>query len=263
LDEPDLPVLYERRNHVALITLNRPAARNAVNRAMAEAMEAALDCVEDDDEVRVGVLRAVVSGERPVFCSGQDLKSFGTPEGNAMRRCGGFAGLAFRQRTKPLLAAVDGLATAGGVELVLACDLAIATRRSAFALAEVTRGLMAGSGGIYRLARAVGQSVAMRSVLTGDTLGAERAYALGLIAEIVDPSELDDTALALAERIADNAPLAVAASRSMVLAAVDNTDEAALQATSDELLVRLMASEDADEGVRAFRERRPPRWSGR
>jgi enoyl-CoA hydratase len=259
------PVTYEQSGHVALISLNRPEARNAVNRAVAEAMEAALDRMETDPAIGAGVLRANLASDtdRPVFCAGQDLKTLGTREGNAMRKRGGFAGLAFRERTKPLIAAVDGLATAGGCELVLACDFVIATRRSSFGLAEVRRGLIAGSGGIARLARAVGQSVAMKAVLTGEPITAERAHQLGLVADLVEPADLDSTAVALAAAIAANAPLAIKESRAIVLAAVDGAAEHSLQAMSAEALDRLMSSDDLQEGLRAFAERRPPRWTGR
>ncbi len=255
-------VSYEQRGAVAVLTLDRPHARNAVNRQMATEMEAAIDWMEDQRSIRSGVLRAITVGDRPVFCSGQDLKAFGRPEGNAMTDRGGFAGITGRSRTKPLVVAVDGLATAGGFEIVLACDLAIASTRSSFALAEVGRGLIPASGGLYRLAQAVGRTVALRAALTSEAIPAERAHALGLVTDLVAPEDLFDVAFRVASRIAEQAPLAVQEARGVVLAAVA-ADDAALQAISEAALARLMGSDDLREGVRAFREGRPPEWTGK
>ncbi len=161
----------------------------------------------------VAVRRAATQGDRPTFCSGQDLKTIGTPQGNSVTRNGGFAGLAERQRSKPLIVAVDGLATAGGCEIVLSCDLVIATTRSSFGLAEVKRNLIAGAGGRFRLPRAIGKAAAMEAVLTGEPLSGERAYQLGLVNRLVEPGQAEAAAMALAEQICQNAPLAVWASR--------------------------------------------------
>ena len=149
---------YEVQGRVALITLNRPEARNAVNGAVATEMEAAVDRMEDDPEIWVGVLRANTEGQdRPVFCAGADLKAINSGEGGALSTArGGFAGFAYRARRKPVIAAVDGLATAGGCEIVLACDLVVATTRSSFGLAEAKRNLIAGAGGLFRLPKATG-----------------------------------------------------------------------------------------------------------
>jgi enoyl-CoA hydratase len=255
-------VSYEQQGAVALLTLDRPEARNAVDRQVAVEMEAAIDRVEDDDSVWAAVLRANTVGDRPVFCSGQDLKKFGRPEGDAMTQRGGFAGLAQRSRTKPLVAAVDGLATAGGCEIVLACDLVVASTRSSFGLAEVARGLVPASGGLYRLVRAVGRNVALKAALTAEPLQAERAYELGMVTDLVAADEVVAVALQVASRIAENAPLAVREARAIVLETA-GTDDAELQAASEAALKRLLASEDIREGLRAFRERRPPRWTGR
>jgi enoyl-CoA hydratase len=254
---------YEVLGRVAFLTLNRPEARNAINRQLATELEASLDRLEADPEVWVGVLRANTTGQAaPVFSSGQDLKQFGTPEGDSITERGGFGGLVYRERKKPLIAAVDGLATAGGCELVLACDLVVATSRSAFGLAEVKRNLIAGAGGLFRLPRAVGKSAAMEAILTGEPIPAGRAYELGLVARLVDPGQAEAAALALAEQICANAPLAVWASRKVVSAAHDGS-ESELRALTDAAMSTVIRSEDLQEGLLAFREKRPPVWKGR
>ena len=163
-------------------------------------MEAAIDRMEDDPEVWVGVLRANTEGqERPVFCAGADLKAINAGEGaTPQHRAGGFAGFAYRERRKPVIVAVDGLATAGGCEIVLASDLVVATTRSAFGLAEVKRNLVAGAGGLFRLPRAIGRAAAMEAILTGEPIPAERAYQLGLVNRLVEPGQAESEALALA-----------------------------------------------------------------
>ena len=202
-------VEYEVQGRVGLITLNRPEARNAINGDVAAEMEAAVDQLEADPEVWIGILRANTAGqERPVFSAGADLKAInsdGPPLGTSR---GGFGGFAFRERRKPVIAAVDGLATAGGCELVLACDLVVATTRSSFGLAEVKRNLVAGAGGLFRLPRAIGRAAAMEAILTGEPIPAERAYALGLVSRLVEPGQAVEEALALAAKICENAPLA-------------------------------------------------------
>lgn len=253
---------YEVRGRVALLTLNRPEARNAINRQVAQEMEAALDRAEEDPDVWVIVLNAFTVGDRPVFCSGQDLKLIGTPEGNSTTAKGGFAGLAKRQRVKPLIAAVDGLATAGGCEIVLSCDLVVATPRSSFGLAEVKRNLIAAAGGLFRLPRAIGRAAAMEAILTGEPIPGERAYQLGLISRLGEDGNVLEAAMALAEKICENAPLAVWASRKVVMAA-ESLDEPELWKISDESMGGIMKSEDLQEGLRAFAEKRPPVWKGR
>lgn len=253
---------YEVQGRVALITLNRPEARNAINRQVATEMEAAIDQAEADPDVWVMVLRAVTTGDRPTFCSGQDLKSIGTPEGNSVTAKGGFAGLVKRERTKPLIAAVDGLATAGGCEIVLACDLVVATPRSSFGLAEVKRNLIAGAGGLFRLPWAIGRSAAMEAILTGEPFSGERAYQLGLVSRLAEDGKVVEEAMALANKICENAPLAVWESRKVVLAA-DTADEATLWAMTDAAMAKMMASEDLKEGLAAFAEKRAPQWKGR
>lgn len=257
-------VQYAVEGRVALITLNRPEARNAVNGDVAAALEAAIDRLENDPEVWVGILTANTEGqERPVFCAGADLKAINSGAGGSLNTAkGGFAGYAYRERTKPVIVAVDGLATAGGCEIVLASDLVVATTRSSFGLAEVKRNLIAGAGGLFRLPRAIGQAAAMEAILTGEPLSAQRAYDLGLVNRLVEPGRAVDEARALAAKICEAAPLAVWESRKVVLAAA-YADDDTLKKMTDKAMGRVMSSEDIKEGLTAFIEKRPPNWTGR
>jgi enoyl-CoA hydratase len=259
------PVRYETVDRVAVITLDRPEARNAVDREVAVALEAAVDRLEDDPALRVGVLTANVDGQaRPVFCAGADLKVIretGTAATLDTER-GGFGGFVYRDREKPIVVAVDGLATAGGTEIVLAADVVVATTRSAFGLAEVRHNLIAAAGGLFRLPRAIGRAPAMDAILTGEPIDAERAYQLGLVSRLVAPGGALDAALEVAHAIAAAAPLAVRASRRVVRAAAF-ADDATLRELSRRLLDELLESDDAAEGLQAFAEKRPPNWSGR
>lgn len=257
-------VEYEVIGRIAVITLNRPEARNAVNGEVANAMEAAIDKMEEDDAVWVGVLRANTDGqERPVFCAGADLKAINSGQGATLATAkGGFAGLVYRDRKKPLIAAVDGLATAGGCEIVLSCDMVVASSRASFGLAEAKRNLIAGAGGLYRLPHAIGRNVAMELILTGEPLAAERAYQLGLVNRLVAPGEAYDEAMSLAGQVAAAAPMAVWESRKVVLASTYE-DEATLRKMTNEAFARVMGSEDLKEGLTAFIEKRAPNWQGR
>jgi enoyl-CoA hydratase len=263
-DDRTSPVSYEADGRVGIITLSRPEARNAVNGDVARGMERAVDELEADDDVWVGILRADTAGqERPVFSAGADLKAINAGEGAQLAtERGGFAGFVYRERRKPIIVAVDGLATAGGCEIVLAADLVVASTRSAFGLAEVKRNLVAGAGGLFRLPRAIGQAAAMEAILTGEPIPAERAHALGLVSRLTPPGEVMDEAMRLAQQITAAAPLAVWASRRVVLAASSEDDETLKRMTA-EATSEVMRSEDITEGLTAFIEKRPPRWKAR
>ncbi len=257
-------VLFEKRGRIGIITLNRPEARNAVNGDVASGVEAALDAIEADDDIWVGIVTANTAGqEKPVFCAGADLKAINSGNaGGLSTKRGGFAGIAYRERRKPVIVAVDGLATAGGCEIVLSCDLVVASNRSSFGLAEVKRNLIAGAGGLFRLPRAIGRSVALEIILTGEPLAAQRAYELGLVNHVVAPDQVMPKALEIAERICAAAPLAVWASRKVVLASAYEDDETLINMTTAEFGA-IMASEDTKEGLNAFIEKRLPSWKAR
>ena len=260
---PDI-VTYAASDRVAVITLNRPEARNAVNGDVATGLEAAIDRLEDDDTVWVGILAANIEGqERPVFCAGADLKAINSGDAATLStKRGGFGGFVYRDRKKPVIVAVDGLATAGGCEIVLAADLVVATTRSAFGLAEAKRNLIAGAGGLFRLPRAIGQAAAMEAILTGEPIPAARAYELGLLSRLVEPGEALAEAGRLAAQITACAPLAVWESRAIVRAAATEDDETLIRRTNDAFR-RIMSSADTKEGLEAFIEKRPPHWQGR
>jgi enoyl-CoA hydratase len=254
---------YELRGNVALFTINRPEARNAVNAQWATEMEAALDAFEADENAWVGILRAVTVGDRPVFCAGADLKAINSGAGDSIGTVkGGFGGLVYRERTKPLIVAVDGLATAGGCEIVLSVDLVVATHRSSFGLAEVKRNLIAGAGGLFRLPKAIGRAAAMEIILTGEPLSAQRAYDLGLVNRLVADGEAEAAAFELAAKIIAAAPMAVRESRKVVLAS-QYEDEETLKKLTNAAMSKVMRSEDLKEGLTAFIEKRTPQWTGR
>lgn len=257
-------VRYEVQDRVAIITLDRPEARNAVNGDVARGVEAAIDQLEGDDAVWVGIITANTEGqERPVFCAGADLKAINSGQaGDLATAKGGFGGFAYRERTKPVIVAVDGLATAGGCEISLAADMIVASKRSAFGLAEVKRNLIAGAGGLFRLPRAIGQAAAMEAILTGEPIPAERAYELGLVSRLTEDGGALEEALRLANQICEAAPLAVRASRKVVLAAAYEDDETLIALTNTEF-AKVLSSEDTGEGLTAFIEKRKPEWKGR
>jgi enoyl-CoA hydratase len=251
-------VEFEQRGRVAIMTIRRPEARNAVNQVVAEGIEQGIDRLEEDDELWVGI----VAAEGPVFSAGADLKEVAA--GNAaalMTKRGGFAGIAKRDRTKPMIAAVDGPALAGGCEIALSCDAIVASHQAAFGIPEVKRSLVAAAGGLFRLPRVLPRNVALEMAMTGDPIGAERAYAFGMVNQLVDPGEVLDAALALAERICANAPLAVRASRRVVLEGA-NADDATAWDLTNAAMVKIFTSEDFQEGPRAFIEKRAPKWKG-
>lgn len=261
MSEQHLPVLFERRrDHVALVTLNRPEAMNAVNGAVTERLEEIVDACERDDDIWVVVLTG--SGEK-VFSAGADLKE--VSKGNLASLISpraGFAGFVQSSRTKPWIAAVGGLALAGGCELALACDLIVASDNAAFGLPEVTRGLIASAGGLYRLPRVLPPAIAKELILTANRLPAQRAAELGMVNRLVPVGKAVDAALALAAEIAVNAPVAVRESLAIASQALDH-DDAALHRLSAEAQARVMQTDDFQEGPRAFIEKRPPHWTGK
>jgi enoyl-CoA hydratase len=252
-------VEYEVRGHVALLTLNRPEARNAVNDVVAQAMTEHLETLEADPDVWVAVLAA----NGPVFCAGADLKLINAGRAaDTSTAKGGFGGFTEFPRRKPVIAAVDGLATAGGCEIAVACDMIVASTNAAFGLAEVKRNLVAAAGGLYRLPKVIGKNVALEVALSAEPLTAERAHQLGLVNRLTEPGQALDGALALAEQIAANAPLAVWASRELVISA-DWDDEDTIKANTGKAFSEILQSEDTKEGLTAFIEKRPPEWKGR
>ena len=254
-----MSVDYEQRGPFAVIKINRPEARNAVNSAVAEGIEAAIDKIEADDAVWVGI----ITGEPPVFCAGADLKEINSGNaGGLSTKRGGFGGITQRERTKPIIAAVDGPALAGGTEIVLSCDLVVASTSATFGIPEVKRSLVAAAGGLFRLGRKVPVNIAMELTLTGDPIDATRAHHFGLVNRLVEPGEALDAAIALAEQICANAPVAVRESRKIVLEATNAPDDVGWR-MSVEGMAKAMQSEDFSEGLTAFIEKRKPVWKGR
>jgi len=253
-----MTVDFEVRDRIAIITLNRPEARNAVSQQLAEDLEAAIDRLETEEDLWIGIL----CGNGPAFCAGADLKAIASGETRLTTRRGGFAGLVRRTRSKPLIAAVEGPAVAGGTEIVLSCDLVVASTTARFGLPEVKRSLIANAGGLFRLPRALPRNVAMELALTGEDLDADSAYRHGLVNRLVQPGEALVAAMQLAETVNANAPLAVRASRKVVLAAHLLEDDEAFQVASDATR-DVVGTEDFQEGPKAFVEKRAPRWTGR
>jgi enoyl-CoA hydratase len=250
-------VLTERRNGVLVITLNRPDARNAVNAALAEGVGAALDELDADDELRVGVLTGAGKG----FSSGMDLKAFVAGESPYVEGRG-FAGITRRSSRKPLIAAIEGFAVAGGFEVALSCDLIVASKGARLGIPEVKRSLVAAAGALFRLPRRIPYHLAMELALTGDPIDAERGHELGLVNRLAEPGGALDAALELAGDIVKNGPLALIASKEIVQGSRDWTEEESWEKQGP-IAGPVMGSEDAREGAIAFAEKRDPVWKGR
>ena len=253
----DKAVLTEVRGRVLLVTINRPDQRNAVNAAVAEGIAAALDQLDAEPELSLGVLTGAGKG----FSAGMDLKAFVTGE-RPYAGDRGFAGITQRAADKPLIAAIEGFAVAGGLEVALSCDLIVAARGARLGIPEVKRSLVAAGGALLRLPRILPRTVAMELALTGEPIDAERAHELGLVNRLAEPGEALTVALELAETIASNGPLALAATKRIMTEAVDWPDSEFF-ARQGEITAPVMSSEDAREGATAFAEKRAPVWRGR
>lgn len=247
-------VHVERRGRVLVIAMQRGSKRNAIDRALADALSAALDLLDDDGELWAGVL----TGTTEVFSAGSDFTSMGDYDTDR----GGQYGIIRRRRRVPLIAAVEGPALGGGMEIVLACDLVVAGRSAVFGLPEVCRGLVPTCAGLFRAPRSLPLNLAREMVLVGDPISAERAFSAGFVNRVVDDGSAVSEAVALAERICENAPVAVQASLRAIEEHVTADDERGWEVTH-RATATVTGSTDASEGIAAFFERRRPRWTGR
>ena len=250
-------VLTDKRGNVLLITLNRPEVRNAVNAALAEGVGKALDELDADPELSVGVL----TGAGGFFCAGMDLGAFVKGE-SPWYGDRGFAGIAQRASDKPLIAAIEGFAVAGGMEIALACDLIVAAQGAKLGIPEVKRSLVAAGGALLRLPRRMPYHVVMELALTGDPFPAERFQELGLVNRIAEPGTAVDVAMELAATLAKNGPLGLRAAKKILQEQWDWSIEE-MWGKQGEIAGPVMASEDAKEGASAFKEKREPVWKGR
>jgi enoyl-CoA hydratase len=253
----DDAVLVERRDRILVVTINRPDQRNAVNAAVANGIAGALDQLDSDAGLSLGVLTGAGKG----FCAGMDLKAFAAGE---VPYAGdrGFAGITQRASLKPLIAAVEGFAVAGGLEVALACDLIVASRGARLGIPEVKRSLVAAGGGLLRLPRVLPRNVAVELALTGEPIDAERAHELGLVNRLAEPGQALEVALELAQLIAANGPLALQATKRILLESAD-WPESEFFNRQAEISGPVFASEDAREGAQAFAEKREPVWKGK
>lgn len=250
-------VLSERRDRVLLITINRPEQRNAVNGEVARGIAGALDELDSDDGLSAGVLTGAGKG----FCAGMDLKGFQSGDRPHVEGRG-FAGIVQRAAAKPLIAALEGFAVAGGLEVALACDLIVAAKGTRLGIPEVKRSLVAAGGALLRLPRVLPRTIALELALTGDPITAERAYELGLLNRLTEPGEAVAEALKLAQAIAANGPLALAATKRIVVESAD-WSESEFFSRQREISDPVFRSADAQEGARAFTEKRAPVWQAR
>ena len=249
-------ILTEVRGPVLLITINRPEARNSINKATAEAMGEALDRLDADHDLAVGVITGTGKG----FSAGMDLKGFASGEFPTVEGRG-FAGIAQRSARKPLVAAIEGFALAGGLEIALSCDIIVASREAKLGIPEVGVGLFAGAGALLRLPRRVGLGQSALLALTGKPISGEEGHRIGLVDRLADPGGALNDALALAETIAANAPLALAASKAVLVDGFTKPD-AEFWEWQQQFFQEVFASKDAIEGATAFAEKRPPNWQG-
>lgn len=247
-------VELDRRGHILVITLNRPEKRNAMDRELADALDDALNLLDDDDDLWCGVL----TGTGPVFCAGSDLQA----NGDYVTDRGGEYGIIRRERRTPLIAALQGSALGGGLEIALACDLIVAGREVVLGLPEVKRGLIPTCAGLFRGPRALPLNIATEMALTGDPITAQRAAGYGLVNQVSEPGQVLDDAVRLAESICTNGPLAVRLARGVIAAYAGADDDLGFELT-DQAREQIMQSEDKTEGIAAFFEKREPRWTGR
>jgi enoyl-CoA hydratase len=254
-DEP--AVLTERRDNVLLITLNRPEVRNAVNAALAEGVGSALDELDSDDSLSL----AILTGGGGFFCAGMDLGAFVKGESPYVEGRG-FAGIAERASRKPLIAAIEGFAVAGGLELALSCDLIVAAKGAKMGIPESKRSLCAAAGALLRLPKRMPYHAVMELALTGDPVPAERMHDFGVVNRLAEPGAALDVAFELAEQISRNGPLALIASKQVISEQFDWSEDE-MWAKQGEIVGPVMVSEDAREGASAFKEKREPRWQGR
>jgi enoyl-CoA hydratase len=257
VDSSPASVLTERRGRTLVIALNRPEVRNAIDQSVADGIARALDLLDGDSELTVGVIHGNGRG----FCSGMDLKAFLT-QGEPVVEGRGFAGIVERPASKPLIAAVEGFALAGGLEVALACDLIVAAEGTKLGMPEVKRSLVATGGGLRRLPRRLSFGLALELALTGEPITAQRAYEVGLINRVARAGEALADALELAEMIAANGPLALAATKQIMYEQEDWSDTEFWERQA-EIALPVEASADAREGSTAFAEKRPPVWQGR
>lgn len=253
-----MSVTTEKRGRILIITIDRPEARNAINGDVTKGITAALDEAEGDRDIWVVVL---TGGGDKAFCAGMDLKvvASGAGVGEVVHPTGGFAGIVRRKFGKPIVAAVNGHALAGGLEIVLSCDVAVAAEEATFGIPEVKRGLLAAAGGPFRLAERLPLAVAMELGMTGAAVTAERARELGLVNRVVPRARVLDEAIALAEQICENSPAAVRATRTLMRESADLTEDEAWD-RSDALMGDVLRAGDAVEGATAFVEKRKPVW---
>ncbi|SFB49835.1 short chain enoyl-CoA hydratase [Amycolatopsis marina] len=250
-------VLFERRGHVAILTINRPERRNAFDLATAHEMESAIDQFEADDDLRV----AVLTGAGEMFCAGQDIIAAARGEIGATERRGG-GGIMAEPPEKPIIAAVEGHAVGGGLEVCLSCDLVVAARTAKMGLTEAKRGFPAMGGGLFRLPRRIPYAIAMEAAITGATWSAERFHELGLVNRLAEPGSALTVALELAEEIAAAGPVAVRASKAIVRRSQEWTDEESWT-NQVPFIDQVLNSADYREGMAAFAEKRQPVWKGR